>query len=221
MSKKLLREYYELCPGGICDDLLTEAEKRFVSNGGLILSGVMQRADARNGNGRIYPYKILMREMKKYQNLIKENRALGELDHPEDSVVNLKNASHLITEVWWNGKDVMGKAKVLNTPSGNILRALVESGVKLGISSRGLGSVRESNGETIVEDDFNLVCFDFVSDPSTTGAFMMKESMGSKNIEIKQLNEKLDRLLSMFEGEDSPERLSRINNLLNRLTKGE
>ena len=221
MSKFLLREYYELCPGGICDDLLTESEKRFVANGGLILSGVMQRADARNGNGRIYPYKILMREMNKYKELIKERRALGELDHPEDSVVNLRNASHIITDVWWNGNDVMGKAQVLNTPSGNILKALVESGVKLGISSRGLGSVRESNGETIVEDDFNLVCFDFVSDPSTTGAFMMRESKGSDNNEIRKLNEKLDRLLGALSGEDNPERISRINNLLNRLTKGE
>jgi hypothetical protein len=221
MSKFLLREYYELCPGGICDDLLTESEKRFVANGGLILSGVMQRADARNGNGRIYPYKILMREMNKYKELIKERRALGELDHPEDSVVNLRNASHIITDVWWNGNDVMGKAQVLNTPSGNILKALVESGVKLGISSRGLGSVRESNGETIVEDDFSLVCFDFVSDPSTTGAFMMRESKGSDNNEIRKLNEKLDRLLGALSGEDNPERISRINNLLNRLTKGE
>ena len=115
----------------------------------------------------------------------------------------------------------MGKAQVLNTPSGNILKALVESGVKLGISSRGLGSVRESNGETIVEDDFSLVCFDFVSDPSTTGAFMMRESKGSDNNEIRKLNEKLDRLLGALSGEDNPERISRINNLLNRLTKGE
>ena len=162
-----------------------------------------------------------MREMNKYKELIKERRALGELDHPEDSVVNLRNASHIITDVWWNGNDVMGKAQVLNTPSGNILKALVESGVKLGISSRGLGSVRESNGETIVEDDFSLVCFDFVSDPSTTGAFMMRESKGSDNNEIRKLNEKLDRLLGALSGEDNPERISRINNLLNRLTKGE
>jgi hypothetical protein len=221
MSKDLLREYYELCPGGICDDLLTEAEKRFVANGGLILSGVMQRADAQNGNGRIYPRPVLEREIQKYQQLIKENRALGELDHPDDSVVNLKNASHMVTDIWWNGDDVMGKAKILNTPSGQILKALVESGVKLGISSRGLGSVRETRGQTIVEDDFNLICFDFVSDPSTTGAFMMRESKGDNNNVLVQLTEKLDKLISIIEKENDPSRIEKINSIINRLVKGE
>ena len=221
MSKDLLREYYELCPGGICDDLLTEAEKRFVANGGLILSGVMQRADAQNGNGRIYPRQVLEREIQKYQQLIKENRALGELDHPDDSVVNLKNASHMVTDIWWNGDDVMGKAKILNTPSGQILKALVESGVKLGISSRGLGSVRETRGQTIVEDDFNLICFDFVSDPSTTGAFMMRESKGNNNNVLVQLTEKLDKLISIIEKENDPSRIEKINSIINRLVKGE
>ena len=224
MSKYLLREYYELCPGGICQDLLTEADKRFIANGGLILSGVMQRADAKNGNGRIYPRPILEREMERYKALIRENRALGELDHPDDSVVNLKNASHMVTDVWWNGNDVMGKVKILNTPSGQILRALTESGVKLGISSRGLGSVRESMGQTIVEDDFNLICFDFVSDPSTTGAFMMRESKGDKligNNVLTQLTEKLDKLISIIEKEEDPNRIQKINNIINRLIKGE
>ena len=220
MSKNLLREYYELCPGGICDDLLTEAEKKFVANGGLILSGVMQRAEAQNGNGRVYPKPILEREVERYTELIRENRALGELDHPDDSVVNLKNASHMVTDIWWNGNDVMGKAKILNTPSGQILKALVESGVKLGISSRGLGSVRENRGQTIVEDDFNLICFDFVSDPSTTGAFMMKESKGDNNV-LMQLTERLDKLISLIEKEDDPDRLQKISSIINRLVKGE
>ena len=121
MSKKLLREYYELCEGGVCQDLLTEEEKRYVANGGMILSGKLQEADIQNGNGRVYPHRVLMREMKNYQKLVQERRALGELDHPEDSVINLKNASHMITEVWWDNKSVMGKVKVLNTPSGKIL----------------------------------------------------------------------------------------------------
>ena len=176
MGQKLLREYYELCEGGICQDLLTEEEKRYVANGGMILSGKLQEADIQNGNGRVYPHKVLMREMKNYAKLVTEQRALGELDHPDDSVINLKNASHLVTEVWWDNKNVMGKVKVLETPSGKILRSLVESGVKLGISSRGMGSVSEQQGQTIVEDDFQLICFDFVSEPSTTGAFMMQES---------------------------------------------
>ena len=172
MSKKLIREFYELCDGGICRDLLNEEEKRFVKNGGVILSGVMQRAEAKNGNGRIYPKKILEREINNYKKLIKERRALGELDHPDDQVINLKNASHLVTEIWFDGDDVMGKVKVLETPSGRILKDLVKEGVKLGISSRGLGSVKKQGGNTIVEDDFQLICFDIVSEPSTNEAFM-------------------------------------------------
>ena len=177
MSDKLLiTEYFSLCEGGVCQDFLTEDEKRMVrEDGAMFLTGVMQRADAQNGNGRIYPRSILEREMGNYQKLIKERRALGELDHPDQAVINLANASHLVTESWWDGNDVMGKIQILNTPSGKILRSLVESGVTLGISSRGMGSVTENAQGTIVEDDFNLVCYDMVSEPSTTGAFMMKE----------------------------------------------
>ena len=177
MSDKLLiTEYFSLCEGGVCQDYLTENEKRMVrEDGAMFLTGVMQRADAQNGNGRIYPRSILEREMGNYQKLIKERRALGELDHPDQAVINLANASHLVVESWWDGNDVMGKIQILNTPSGKILRSLVESGVTLGISSRGMGSVTENAQGTIVEDDFNLVCYDMVSEPSTTGAFMVKE----------------------------------------------
>ena len=163
MGKVLLREYYELCEGGVCQDLLTEEEKRYVANGGMILSGIMQKSDTQNGNGRVYPHRVLMREVENYQKLVKERRALGELDHPDDSVINLKNASHLVTEIWWQNKDVMGKVKILDTPSGKVLQELVKSGVSLGISSRGMGSVSEGSAGTIVEDDFQLICFDFVS----------------------------------------------------------
>ena len=193
--KKVLREYYALCEGGVCKDLLTEQEKQYVANGGMILSGVMQRADTVNGNGRVYPHNVLVKEMKNYQKLVKENRALGELDHPEDSVINLKNASHMITEVWWENKNVMGKAKVLDTPSGKILRSLVDSGVTLGISSRGMGSVTESNGQTTVEEDFQLICFDFVSEPSTPGAFMMKEAKDYNNVVFTKAD-RINRLLN-------------------------
>tara|TARA_Y100001938_G_scaffold119989_2_gene166401 strand:+ start:421 stop:1026 length:606 start_codon:yes stop_codon:yes gene_type:complete len=195
MTKKVLREYYALCEGGVCKDLLTEEEKAYVSNGGMILTGCMQKADTVNGNGRVYPYNVLMKEMKNYQKLVKEHRALGELDHPEDSVINLKNASHMITEVWWDGKSVMGKAKVLDTPSGKILRSLVESGVTLGISSRGMGSVTEANGQTTVEEDFQLICFDFVSEPSTPGAFMMKEAKENYN-QVFTKADRINRLLN-------------------------
>ena len=195
MGKKLLREYYELCEGGVCQDLLTEEEKRYVSNGGMILSGKLQESDVQNGNGRIYPHSVLMREMKNYSKLVTEHRALGELDHPEDSVINLKNASHLVTEVWWDQKNVMGKVKVLDTPSGQVLKSLVSSGVKLGISSRGMGSVQESAGQTIVEDDFQLICFDFVSEPSTPNAFMMQEAKDYAN-KVFTRADRINRLLN-------------------------
>ena len=200
MNKFLLREYFELCEGGVCQDLLTEAEKFFVKNGGMMLSGIMQRADAKNGNGRVYPENILRREVEIYKKLVSENRALGELDHPDESVINLKNASHLVTEIWWNGNDVMGKVKVLTTPSGQILKSLVESGVKLGISSRGLGSVKEKAGLTYVENDFQLICFDFVSEPSTSGAFMnLSESRKTPNIFNK--SDRINRLLNEIIGD--------------------
>ena len=164
MSKYLLREFYELCPNGTCEDLLTEDDKRMIrENGAMFLTGVMQRADAQNGNGRVYPKGILEREIENYSKIVKERRALGELDHPDDSVVNLKNASHMITDVWWDGNDVMGK--------------------------------------TIVEDDFQLICFDFVSEPSTSGAFMMTEG---KNIDLNKVFTKADK----------------INRALNEIIKG-
>ena len=191
MAKVLLREYYALCEGGVCQDLLTEEEKRFVADGGMMLSGKLQEADIQNGNGRIYPYKVLMREINTYKKLVSEKRALGELDHPEDSVINLKNASHMVTDVWMEKNSVMGKVQVLDTPSGNILRGLVNSGAQLGISSRGMGSVSEAQGQTIVEDDFQLICFDFVSEPSTPGAFMMKEA---KDLSTPNIFTKVDRI---------------------------
>ena len=195
MSKKVLREYYALCEGGVCQDLLTEREKKYIADGGMILSGIMQKADTVNGNGRLYPYKILSKEAENYKKIVKENRALGELDHPDDSVINLRNASHMVTDIWMEGKDVMGKIKVLDTPSGGILRSLVESGVTLGISSRGMGSVTESNGQTIVEEDFQLICFDMVSEPSTPGAFMMKEAKDYKN-QVFTRADRINRLLN-------------------------
>lgn len=203
MSKQLLREWYELCDGGTCQDLLTEAEKSYVKNGGLILTGVMQKSDTENGNGRVYGRKVLDREIQNYKKIVEDRRALGELDHPEDSVVNLKNVSHMVLDIWWNNDNVMGKVKVLDTPSGKILRSLVDSGVKLGISSRGLGSTRKEGGKTIVEDDFQLICFDFVQEPSTPGAFMMSENK-KRTIDPNKIWSKADRL----------------NRLLNDIVKG-
>lgn len=192
---KLLREYYELCEGGICQDLLNEEEKRRVrEEGAIYLTGVMQCANTQNGNGRVYPHNVLMREVKNYQKMVKERRALGELDHPDTSVINLANASHLVTEIWSDGDKVMGKIEVLNTPSGRVLKELVNAGVKLGISSRGMGSIREESGQTIVEDDFQLICFDMVSDPSTPGAFMMSEARDRSNVFTKA--DRINRILN-------------------------
>jgi hypothetical protein len=141
----------------------------------MIVQGVLQRANAKNQNGRVYPKDILEREVKKYDdNFVKERRALGELDHPDSSVVNLQNVSHNVVEMMWNGDDLVGKVEILPTPSGNILKALFKAGIKLGISSRGLGSVRKNVRENAdeVQDDFELIAFDFVSNPSTRGAFL-------------------------------------------------
>tara|TARA_R100001509_G_C4685441_1_gene154988 strand:- start:28 stop:516 length:489 start_codon:yes stop_codon:yes gene_type:complete len=154
----------------------------------------MQMSETLNGNGRVYPHNVLKREIENYTKLVKERRALGELDHPDDSVINLKNASHVVTDIWMEDNKVMGKIEVLPTPSGNILRNLVESGIKMGISSRGMGSVQETSGKTVVQDDFQLICFDMVSEPSTPGAFMMKEAKQFPNIYTKA--DKINRMMN-------------------------
>lgn len=164
-------------------------------NGKVIVSGVLQRAEAKNQNGRVYPKEILVREVKKYQqNQIKENRALGELDHPDSSVINLRNVSHNVLECNWQGNDLVGKVEILPTPSGNILKNLLGAGIRLGISSRGLGSVKEINENTVeVQDDFELIGWDFVSNPSTHGAFMypkgMNEGLIKEGVDLKMINQ--------------------------------
>jgi len=169
----------------LVDTMLFSATPRQLNesseNGGkLIVSGVLQRAEAKNQNGRVYPKKILMREVANYKKVqIKENRALGELDHPDYSVINLRNVCHNVLDVNWDGDDVVGKVEILPTPSGNILKNLLQAGIRLGISSRGLGSVKEINETTVeVQDDFELIGWDFVSNPSTHGAFMYPAGAG-------------------------------------------
>ena len=170
-------------PFEITPTQINEAMKE--NNGKLVVKGVLQRAEAKNQNGRVYPRDILVRESKKYdENFVKQKRALGELDHPDSSVVNLQNVSHNVTEMHFEGDNLVGTCEILTTPSGNILKELFKNGIKLGISSRGLGSVemvQEANGDTVskVGDDFELIAFDFVSNPSTHGAFLypMNESV--------------------------------------------
>ena len=179
--KQLIVDYL---PFEILPEQISESMKE--NNGKLVVKGVLQRADTKNQNGRVYPKEILMREAKKYfKNFINQKRAMGELDHPESSVVNLANVSHNITEMNWNGDDLVGTVEVLNTPAGNILKELFKGGIKLGISSRGMGSVEAMNEDgdsQEVQNDFELIAFDFVSNPSTHGAFMypMHEGVESK-----------------------------------------
>jgi hypothetical protein len=165
------------------DKLLVE--RSIKENKSLIVSGVLQRAEAKNQNGRVYPRGILEREVKQYmEGPVKENRAMGELDHPESSVINLQNVSHTIKKCWWDGDDVMGNVEILSTPAGNILKALFSSGITVGISSRGMGSVEENlrEGTVEVQDDYDLLCWDFVSNPSTNGAYMFAGSMNESKI---------------------------------------
>ena len=158
--------------------------------------GIMQRAGAKNQNGRIYKKEILQKEVQNYiENFVKVGNAYGELDHPESAVVSLKNASHVVKELWWEGEDLMGKVELLNTPSGNIVKAIIEGGHTIGISSRGTGSVEQTNeGTLMVQPDFELVCWDFVSNPSTQGAFMNRVSLN----EGKQVAGKYDKLDSII-----------------------
>ena len=212
MNKQLLVDYmpFEVTPQQINESM--------AKNGKLIVSGVLQRADAKNQNGRVYPADTLMREAQKYAKVqIAERRALGELDHPDSSVVNLNNASHNILEMHWNGKDLVGTVEVLGTPAGNILKELFKSGIKLGISSRGLGSVEEihegdgynvstDGGEptVAVQPDFELIAFDSVSNPSTQGAFLSPMTEG--------VNRTINKKFSKY---------SKVNSIINDILRGE
>lgn len=189
MSKQLIVEYMPFKPVG---SLTESSGAAYGIPGGFVVQGILQRAGAKNQNGRVYPKHILQRECQRYQKeYIDQHRALGELDHPESSVVNLNNVSHNVLKIWWNGDDLNGAVQILDTPSGKILKELFRAGITLGISSRGLGSVKELRNEGTVEvqEDFELICWDFVSNPSTHGAFMrpthMNESV-NKNIKTNK-----------------------------------
>jgi hypothetical protein len=164
---KLLVETQLFKPKGI---MLSEGK---TSERGLpLVEGILATAEVKNGNGRYYSKDLWEREIDKYQNLVKEHRAMGELDHPDSTVINLQNVSHNIADMWWDGNNVMGKIEILPTPAGNILKALVESGITVGVSSRGMGSLEDRGGILEVQDDFELLCWDFVSTPSNPDSFM-------------------------------------------------
>ena len=192
MAQKLLIEYSVFTPKN------TQITEGISGNKNMIVEGVVQRAEEFNHNGRRYPFEVLKREVDKYiEGPIKENRALGELDHPESSVINLKNSSHNIKELHWDGNDLMGKIEVLPTPSGNILKELFKNNITVGISSRGMGSVTPlGEGRVEVEDDFELLCWDFVSTPSTHGAFMKPTGLNEGKIKSFNKYQKLNEIIS-------------------------
>lgn len=189
MKKQLLREWISLeyTPQMI-------KESREMNGGKIVIPAVLQKAHVKNQNGRVYPMEILQREAMNYQKVVDEKRALGELDHPETSTVALERVSHIIREIKFEGPTLRGMVEVLNTPMGKILESLLESGVRIGMSSRGIGSTEQNEGADVVQDDYKLICFDAVSEPSTPGAFM-NESVETDEKRIFTKDDRIYRLL--------------------------
>lgn len=190
--KKVLVETQLFKPQGM---LLSEG--KMSDRGNPMVEGILATAEVKNGNGRYYPRELWEREINKYMDSVKENRALGELDHPESSIINLKNVSHNIKDMWWNGDKVMGKIEILPTPSGNILKALIENNITVGVSSRGMGSLEDRDGVLEVQDDFELLCWDFVSTPSNPGSYMtvIKEGVEVKTDTYAEVNNIIREIL--------------------------
>ena len=182
---KLLTEYFEI---PLTENIIQEAK----DNDTVVIPAILQRANALNQNERVYPLEILQREVQDYNELIKQNRALGELDHPDSTIVNLQNVCLAVREQYWEGDTLRGKIEILNTPAGNIAKNLISAGVKLGVSSRGVGSVRENDGKDVVQDDFKLIAYDIVSNPSTNGAFL------GESVEINKMRSDVDRISRMM-----------------------
>lgn len=185
-DKYIISEFYEF---GASREMIMEAEKNFQP---IIMQGIMQKANCLNRNGRVYPRAILEREVEKYMDLVRKKIATGELDHPDSAIVSLSNVSHKVVDLWWEGDTLMGKVQIAETPSGNILKGLLKSDIQLGISSRGVGSVKEQSDKSIVQDDFELIAFDFVSSPSTPGAWLFRESKYMKPLRAND-SERIDR----------------------------
>ena len=196
MSNNNLQILREWTPITCTREMISESKR--LNSGKIFLKGIIQRANTLNQNGRIYPISVLQREIMNYQKLIKENRAIGECDHPDSSVVELKNVSHIVREARMEGDDVYGVIEILDTPSGKIVQSLIESGVTLGISSRGVGSTSAQGGSQIVQDDFQLICFDMVSEPSTPGAYMLREGKSVSRNELDKFFNKTDRVNRIF-----------------------
>jgi len=190
---KLLTEW---APFEYTKEMIEESKE--LNGGRIVMKGVLQKANTLNQNGRVYPLPILDRELRNYQKFIRESRALGECDHPDSSVVELKNVSHIVREAHLDGDVVYGTVELLDTPAGQILQNLVEAGVTLGISSRGVGSTKRTGDHQVVQDDFQLICWDFVSEPSTPGAFMMREGKEVNRSDLNKTFNKSDRIDRIF-----------------------
>tara|TARA_R100000781_G_scaffold113698_1_gene82780 strand:- start:131 stop:736 length:606 start_codon:yes stop_codon:yes gene_type:complete len=192
MSKQLLIEThtFHISPSQLNENVNKE-------NGNLIVEGILATAEVKNGNGRYYAKDLWDREMDKYKDLVDQRRSMGELDHPESTVINLKNVSHLINDFWWDGDNVMGKIEILPTPSGNILKELIKNGVSVGVSSRGMGSLEPNGSVMEVQDDFELLCWDFVSTPSNPGSYMhvLKEGKEQITFDYTKVNQILHEIL--------------------------
>ena len=185
MSKELLIETHTI---KVSPSQLTENVNK--ENGNLMVEGILATAEVKNGNGRYYKKELWDREMEKYDQIIKERRSMGELDHPESTVINLKNVSHIVTDYNWDGDQLMGRIEILPTPSGNILKELIKNGITVGVSSRGMGSLEQNGSVMEVQDDFELLCWDFVSTPSNPGSFMsvLKEGQQTVTYDYTKVN---------------------------------
>jgi hypothetical protein len=192
MSKKLLIETHAI---KVSPSQLTENVNK--ENGNLMVEGILATAEVKNGNGRYYKKELWDREMEKYDQLVKERRSMGELDHPESTVINLKNVSHIVTGYNWDGDQLMGTIEILPTPSGNILKELIRNGVTVGVSSRGMGSLEQNGSVMEVQDDFELLCWDFVSTPSNPGSFMsvLQEGKNSVTYNYTKVNQIVTEIL--------------------------
>jgi hypothetical protein len=153
-----------------------------------LVEGILATCEVKNGNGRYYSRDLWEREIDKYMENVRANRALGELDHPDSSIINLKNVSHNIKKIWWDGDHVMGAIELLPTPSGNILKALFENRIPVGVSSRGMGSLKQMGDLMEVQDDFELLCWDFVSTPSNPGSYMKERGTMNESKTPQQIN---------------------------------
>jgi hypothetical protein len=208
-EKYIISEYYDFT---VDKNVLKEAEEK---NQPVVLKGILQKADTENRNGRVYPYTILKREADKYMEIIKNNGALGEVDHPDSAIVSLATASHKVVDMWWEDKTLYGKIELLEslsdialTPS-NILKSLLKSNVRLGISSRGIGSVKSINGKNMVQEDFELIAFDFVSSPSTPGAYLNE----SKNNGLVKLTDSHFKVIHLSDLKNACDIISEDKNI--------